>query len=365
MGPTDSENGHIDYTDGRIFEGVVVNGKANGEGRMLLPNGEVTIGRFCDDVCVEPREIRYHTGGRYVGGFKDGNYHGQGKLTTSKNETFEGVWESNDEFDGVAHYRNGNIITAHFVKLLPEGNGKSELPDGRVYEGPFVGGRANGRGKFTFKNGEVLEGVFANDFLVPTSFCTVRWPDGRIYDGQLGKDYLEGEGTMVWKNGCKLTGIVSPRINLTKKTPIPAISVGDINEFSFATGSKLECPDGTMFEGEYYSCYPVKGKITMKNCIFEGVISIEKDFFDGKLCWSNGDVYVGKIVQGQYEGAFNYEFGSDPKFAGCSINGIFNSSQIKKNTAKCYNSKGKEKLFFPKNPPIIAPPSELSWFSQL
>ena len=67
----------------------------------------------------------------YVGQFKDGEFHGQGKYTYPDGERY------------VGEFKNG----------IQDGQGTLTYPDGREYVGEFKNGIQNGQGTNTFSNG--------------------------------------------------------------------------------------------------------------------------------------------------------------------------------------------------------------------
>lgn len=64
---------HFDSGRSAVYEGNFLRGMPNGWG-----------------------EVKIFNGNRYVGEFKDGNYHGEGIRTTAEGRRFEGIWENNN-----------------------------------------------------------------------------------------------------------------------------------------------------------------------------------------------------------------------------------------------------------------------------
>jgi len=64
---------HFDSGRSAVYEGNFLRGMPNGWGDVKIFNGN-----------------------RYVGEFKDGNYHGEGIRTTAEGRRFEGIWENNN-----------------------------------------------------------------------------------------------------------------------------------------------------------------------------------------------------------------------------------------------------------------------------
>jgi hypothetical protein len=68
------------------YEGDVENGKPNGVGIFITPDG-----------------------GKYVGEWKDGNMNGQGEYTFWYGEKWVGEWKDDIFWDGITYDKDGNI----------------------------------------------------------------------------------------------------------------------------------------------------------------------------------------------------------------------------------------------------------------
>lgn len=86
----------------------------------------------------------------YVGQWRNGKPHGQGKYTDTLRNVYEGEWK-----DGLIH-----------------GRGKMTFHGGDVYEGEWKAGVPHGQGKVTYtnENGDVYEG---------------KWKDGEVSEGTI------------------------------------------------------------------------------------------------------------------------------------------------------------------------------------
>jgi len=71
----------------------------------------------------------------YTGSYKDGKYHGHGRLEFSSGDIFEG----------------------YFVEGYAEGYGKFTFSNGEILEGIWEGNHFSGPGRYTFSDGEVWE----------------------------------------------------------------------------------------------------------------------------------------------------------------------------------------------------------------
>jgi len=125
-------------------------------------------------------------GGRYVGAFRDGKFHGQGTLKTS----------------------DGKEYVGGFWRGKPHGHGAIDFSDGTKYVGEFWIGRYT-KGTLTFPDGSKYVGEFWDN---KYSRGTYTFPDGSTYVGRFrdGKRHGQGaeygaDGAMVrsgsWENG--------------------------------------------------------------------------------------------------------------------------------------------------------------------
>lgn len=125
--PVDTEKNHSlssrtyptkrTYSNGNVYEGFVVNGKAEGKGKFTWTNGDT-----------------------YGGNFSNNEMNGKGILT----------------------YANGDRYEGDFVNGKCQGSGILVFAYGDRYEGQFSDNKMHGSGVFISANGERKEGTFAN-----------------------------------------------------------------------------------------------------------------------------------------------------------------------------------------------------------
>ncbi|MFA5260449.1 MAG: hypothetical protein WC450_04400 [Candidatus Omnitrophota bacterium] len=269
----------------------------------------------------------------YEGEFKDGLFHGKGKLTWRNGDTLEGEFK-NGLINGKGKhiYHNNSVYEGTFIDGLPDGQGIVECPNCRYtgqfkngvyegqgeleypglskYEGDFKLGLPNGYGVITYVDGSILSGLFSNGVVNGQG----KRVDGQgtVYEGELKNSIPEGKGVAVFKNGGRYEG-----------------------EFRKGAISKgLFIIEGITYEGEFNNwTYNGKGKLDKTH-----VYSYEGEFLDGqfhgygKLIYPTGDIYEGQFLKGQLEkGILSYANGNkydgvfqDNKFNGF---GIYTSAQ--------------------------------------
>lgn len=154
----------------------------NGEGKMVYSNGNI-----------------------YEGDFINGKADGQGTSNFADSATYTGQY-SNDLFHGKGKYiyPNGSIYDGNWVKGKIEGRGKFVNSNGTTYEGDYVNGKANGQGIFKLKDGRIYAGQFSNDLINGKGKMT--FADGGIYEGNWVNGNREGQGTYTAKDGSYASG---------------------------------------------------------------------------------------------------------------------------------------------------------------
>ena len=133
----------------------------------------------------------YKDGSTYVGEFKDGKRHGQGKHTWSN------IDGSTDK-QYVGEYENGE----------KNGYGFMLFTDGGNYLGGWKDGIYNGQGKYTFPNGTVFEGEWKNGRLNgQVTMTSSKFPiDGYKYVGEFKDNMKNGQGVHTFSTGTKYVG---------------------------------------------------------------------------------------------------------------------------------------------------------------
>jgi len=183
------ENGHAAYrySNGVVYEGEVLNGRAWGKGIATWPNGM-----------------------RYVGDFVDGDVNGQGIMTEPSGFRYEGAFANNT-------YSGQGILLS---------------PTGFEVAGQFLDGKLNGPGTMTIPGG-TKHLVLGNQYLaVPVSVVIsgqwvnnelrdgrIDWSDGRSYIGALDSGKRVGNGVTKYADGRRLCGAWADIVAAARLTP--------------------------------------------------------------------------------------------------------------------------------------------------
>ena len=174
--------GKVELSDGRQFEGRLVNGQPSGLGVMVFPDG-----------------------GRFEGYFESGMQMGRGTYYLSDGGSYTGFW--------VRDRLNGP------VKLRDR--------DGNLYKGPVVNHRAQGRGNMMFSNGDRYMDEFALGLAHGSGvmiYGALRASNvGDRFEGQFQQGRRQGNARYVWADGavwdvacqmdrCERSGLISALI---------------------------------------------------------------------------------------------------------------------------------------------------------
>lgn len=133
--------GTITHQNGDIYEGSILNNKAEGYGMLKFKNG-----------CL------------YIGEFRKNIQHGKGMEIFVDNSKYEGEFVQGEKCGfGVLTWTDKSKFTGNFLNNQIHGEGRYDWADGKVYEGNFKIGKMDGNGRFFWPNGKQYWGEFKND----------------------------------------------------------------------------------------------------------------------------------------------------------------------------------------------------------
>ena len=141
------------------YSGEILNGKPNGKGSILFPDGAEYHGELKNGKLNGYGKYSYHHGDIYEGEWLDNKKHGKGKYKWGKSskwsgDEFDGQWYENKEH-GYGKYTssNGNIYQGQWKNGMQTGRGTWITSD-RFYSGYFLNDKLNGIGVMIRSNGE-------------------------------------------------------------------------------------------------------------------------------------------------------------------------------------------------------------------
>lgn len=188
------------YQDDSRYEGPVRNGQPN-----TNINNVNETGMFL-----------FANGDRYVGGFRNGTFHGRGVMTFADGRRYEGGFRNgsfndiklgNTTYRGKFTYPTGDSYVGGVRNGQPHGDGVYKF-GGNTFKGPFRQGQVNGTGELVTNEGVRCKGLFFSSRLSSNN-ATCTFPRGnefRSYIGELRGGRPEGKGTLVYANGRRFAG---------------------------------------------------------------------------------------------------------------------------------------------------------------
>ena len=245
--------------DGARYEGAIVNGVIEGQGRMLWPNGD-----------------------RYTGTFKNGQFQGHGRMEFAGGVVYEGEFSKGDiTGNGTLHYANGEQYTGELKYGRAHGRGTLDSRGGH-YEGGFRDDRYHGTGKLTDKDGNLYTGNFENGLFHGRGVFATR--DGRRYNGEFVEGNFTGAGIYTDKEGMHYDG--------------------SFENWVFHGKGKLKDAAGDQYIG-YFDHGSLKGEgeyIGKDGSHYQGGFENGRYDGQGRLQTAVGDVYAGAFQDGEYDG---------------------------------------------------------------
>jgi hypothetical protein len=348
--------GRLLVKDGRVYDGNWEKGAlydiSDGIGEVIRYNSEGFVwshkGHFNGRTINGEGVSTWANGSRYEGGAKDGYFHGNGKMLLPDGQVFEGSWnlgvhyvgsdESPSELitfsageidwhykgeskDGIANgigekiYANGDHYEGGWKQNRYDGQGKLSLADGSVYDGKWI-------------SGMYVEPIKEDDSLFDESLL-VMFEKNKIksvYEGEVNESCQKhGIGILEW-DGNKAEGEWEhDRLN-------------GLAEVKYADGSRYEgafkdglyhgegnrdYSGGSRYEGEWKNGKRHgQGKYTHSNFeYYEGEWLDDMYNGQGAILFPDGSQYEGEFVNNRYHGKGKYSYSDGNKFIGGYIDG--------------------------------------------
>ena len=201
-----------------VYEGDWKNSKKHGHGVATGYKAVTPTGRICFDWS-------------YDGEWIEDNRHGNGKYTYADGSYFTGVWENNKKISASEtvlpaescakstvkreELKNGDVYEGEYKDGKYHGQGKYTSSKGWVYEGQFTDGQITGKGKITYATGTVYEGELLKGN--KNGFGRITYTDGLYYEGEWKDDKKHGKSTYTQKLG-SYTLLYTGMWNMSKRT---------------------------------------------------------------------------------------------------------------------------------------------------
>ncbi|XP_070152529.1 radial spoke head 1 homolog [Polyergus mexicanus] len=119
------EHGETEIEPIGVYEGERnENGERHGNGKALLPNGDLYVGQYRDGLRYGKGVYVFKNGARYNGDWRHGCKYGQGIFWYPDGTRYEGEWKRDARHGfGVYYYANNDIYEGSWKKNLRHGMG--------------------------------------------------------------------------------------------------------------------------------------------------------------------------------------------------------------------------------------------------
>ncbi len=260
-------------------------------------------------------------GGKYVGEFVKGKWHGQATFINKNGVKFEGEYNNGNIHNGrctsikndhyhIEEYENGQLKKTYIYHkdcdtTFPlngklNGQAKIRYPNGYTLEGEFVNGVTNDTAKWTFPANDddqrkEFVGVLNN--WKPDGQGVLTYNNGKIYSGDFKDGLLNGKGKIQNTNGYTLEGeFVNGKISADPKWTFPQNDqrkefIGHLDGNWQPSGQgTLIYHNGLIYSGDfkngllngkgkiqYTNGYTLEGKFVLGNCNVEAKWTFPKD----------------------------------------------------------------------------------------
>lgn len=160
----------LKFNNGDTYSGFFRNGKKNGEGKMMYQDGSIYIGNWTDDR-------------------KDGN----GLIIMINGDKVEGTWQNDLLVKSRLRNENGDLYEGEINFYRKGGIGKITFINGEMYEGEIKNGIINGKGRKIYTNGYIYDGNWLNG--KKEGIFKVYKNNEKVFDGVYSNDVCrEGFG---------------------------------------------------------------------------------------------------------------------------------------------------------------------------
>ncbi|XP_048506682.1 radial spoke head 1 homolog [Athalia rosae] len=146
----DGEGGEGDRNPLGRYEGERnERGERHGQGKALLPNGDMYVGSYCKGLRHGKGIYVFRNGARYDGDWRCGLKYGVGTFWYPDGTRYEGDWKRDTKYGfGVYHYVNNDVYEGSWKKNLRHGMGTYLYSaTGTQFMGTWIKGRMQGPGK--------------------------------------------------------------------------------------------------------------------------------------------------------------------------------------------------------------------------
>ncbi|MBP5445957.1 MAG: hypothetical protein J6Y28_07285 [Acholeplasmatales bacterium] len=313
--------------DGDTFKGTWENDLLEGECEQLFSDGCYNAGTFKKGKLVSGKTKRKFANGIYVGDIVNGLFDGKGKITLNTNQVYEGEFSKGKRSgEGTCSYPNGEKYKGSWLNDMREGKGTYYYAGGQREEATWHEGRqiSNVPTYYYDTNGIIEERYYENGKLIKKKALNkntarigqvvVKTKSG-LFIGDVRGGKINGVGTYYYENGDIYEG--SFRDNIIDGNGVyhfgSGDKKGDRQEGSYVKNVIVGQAFYYYKDGRIESrVYNPQGKLIGKKLL--NVNTIEPD--QRVVTFSNGDIYVGQVMDGERCGKGTYYFANGERYEG-------------------------------------------------
>ena len=249
-------SGALFFSNGDKFDGVLVKGIPEGNGRVLRANGDAYDAVFKNGVAVGVASYSFggdRTGGRFIGLVENHFPHGDGTYFNQDGSSF------------AVRFDRGSVVSF----------GEFKFANGDRWQGPIRVVRPEGKGVLHLANGDRIDGVLDKEKFAPGA--QYFFAKGGVFTGEMVGNVPAGKGVLRLPTGDRIRGVIAGGV--------------------FSGVSTLQMADGRRYEGKLENSLPKGGGVLLLpggeriESEFDGTLDVEGKL---KVFYPNGDAYVGE-----------------------------------------------------------------------
>lgn len=268
-----------------VYWGAMRNGKRHGEGVFTRAGNVYIKAKWNNDAIADGPVIVHRSAdvaegipGRFRGSVVNGKTEGQGKVIFGDQSVYDGQFKDGlYHGEGTMHNRSGGQqFSGSIVEGVIEGQGRMQFADGSYYIGNMKAGMLHGAGRYCNPKGEeLINGTWSEGKLTGANVSCMMG-DGNLYKGEMKNGMRHGKGTLTDKNGKVV-------VKGTWQDDVPH------GEKGMLINTKEGTYEGQVVKGKREG----KGQFTYlsskgeKIAMYQG--AFKADYFDGPAKWTEFD----------------------------------------------------------------------------
>lgn len=320
--------GTFKSNDGDIYKGSWANNVYEGEGELIFSDGFFEAGTFVKGKLKEGKAKRHLANGYYAGDIDNYTFDGKGKIVLDNGQEYEGEFSSGKRNGkGSCTYPTGEKYVGFFENDMRQGKGTLYYPNGSFDEANWTLNKHTPNSESYFhdensviekreydESGKLVKKTQLNKNTARVGQVIVQTPSG-LFIGDVKNNKINGVGTYYYNNGDIYEGEF--RDNKINGNGIyhfgSGDKKGDRQEGSYIdnviTGQAFYYYKDGRIESRHYN---PQGKLVARKML--NVNTLEPD--QRVVTFSNGDIYVGQVIDGERCGKGTYYFVNGERYEG-------------------------------------------------